>query len=252
MTNFKLIIEYDGSKYHGWQRQAHEPTIQSELETAIQIMVQQPVTLIASGRTDAGVHARGQVAHFHCQTRLSPAQLHRGLNSLLPDDIVIRECVDAPDSFHARYDARGKIYHYHILNNTIPISIGRQYIWHIERPLDAGQMALGIKALIGTHDFKAFESTGSTRDHSIRTIFDATIHVERDRRMIIEIFGNGFLRCMVRNIVGTLVDVGTGRLQPDRIEHILKSRNRQQAGTTAPPHGLFLMQVLYDPNQQYG
>jgi tRNA pseudouridine38-40 synthase len=246
MTNFRLTIEYDGSGYHGWQRQADAATIQSEIETAIQILVQKPITLIASGRTDSGVHARGQVAHFHCQTRLPPAQLQRGLNSLLPDDIVIRECAEAPDSFHARYDARGKIYHYHILNDPVPIALGRQYVWHIERHLNTDHMVLGLKTLVGTHDFKAFESTGSTRTHTIRTIFDATIRIENGGKLVIEVLGNGFLRCMVRNIVGTLVDVGTGRFQPDRIEEILLSEDRRQAGTTAPAHGLFLMKVLYD------
>lgn len=243
--NFKLILEYDGTLYHGWQRQKNDRTIQGEIEKALFKMTGQNIVLIGSGRTDAGVHALGQVAHFHCPTELQPEIFQKGLNSLLPNDIVIKECSHVHETFHARYDAKNKTYNYKILNRIIPVAVCRQYAWHISRKLNIEAMQSAFSYTIGTHDFKAFEGIGSPRSHSIRCIMQAKIIRKDQGYLIIEIQADGFLRYMVRNIVGTLVDVGLNKITPLDFKEILLSKNRNQAGATAPAHGLFLLQVGY-------
>ncbi|MBI9086604.1 MAG: tRNA pseudouridine(38-40) synthase TruA [Desulfobacterales bacterium] len=243
---FKIIVEYDGSAYHGWQRQKTDPSVQEAIETALATITGTRLTLTGSGRTDAGVHALGQAAHFSCDTRMKAGELHKGLNSLLPEDIVIRDCRQVPESFHARFDVRRKTYQYRILNRPLPAAIGRQYLWQIRRPLDADAMSRGLAYIVGTHDFKAFEGTGSPRAHTEREIFRAEIEKEPEGVLAINIEGNGFLRFMVRNIVGTLVDVGTGKRMPEDIQRILASKDRSRAGATAPPQGLFLVRVDYE------
>jgi len=245
MTNFKLTIEYDGSACHGWQRQKHERTVQGDIEKALMTMTGRKVTLNGSGRTDAGVHAFGQVANFHCDTRLTPEIFQKGLNSLLNDDIVIRECQFADEKFHARYDAKNKTYHYRILNRLIPAAIRRQYAWFIRQKLDTAAMTSAIPHIIGTYDFKAFEGTGSPRSHTTRSVLNAEFVEQEGGYLLFEIKADGFLRYMVRNIVGTLADVGRCRITADDFKQILLSKDRHQAGTTAPPHGLFLMHVKY-------
>ena len=243
---FKLTIEYDGSNYHGWQRQLNQRTIQGEIEKALETITGRQIPLIGSGRTDAGVHALGQTASFRCRTRLDPAIFQRALNSLLSSDIVIRACEAAAASFHARFDARAKTYQYRILNRSLPSAVGRQYAWFIRQPLDLAAMRAATRYLIGTHDFKAFEGAGSPRVHTIRKIFQADLTQTATGRLVFEIRSNGFLRFMVRNIVGTLAEVGSGRLSPDDVPRIMASRDRSRAGATAPPHGLFLVEVCYD------
>ncbi len=241
--NFKLTIEYDGSGYHGWQRQKNARTIQGEIEKALQTMTGSEISLAGSGRTDAGVHAYGQTANFRCETRLTPEIFQRGLNSLLAADIVICECCQVDDSFHARFDAKRKTYNYRILNSQIPAAIGRGYSWFIRRQLDHEAMQQAAARLVGTHDFKAFEGVGSPRSHTERTVFHCGFSGQD--LLVFEIEANGFLRYMVRNIVGTLAEVGLGKIAPENIEEILVSKDRFQAGATAPPHGLFLMNVEY-------
>ena len=243
--NFKIIIEYDGSAYHGWQRQKRDRTIQQEIETALITMVGQRVVLHGSGRTDAGVHAYGQVANFCCETDLTPEIFQKGLGSLLPEDIVIRDCRTVAQSFHARYDVKSKIYQYKILNRMVPAAIGRQYAWYIRRKLDTGAMRSALAHIAGTHDFKAFEGTGSPRPHTIRNVLAAELSENTDGRVIFKIEADGFLRFMVRNIVGTLVDVGLAKITPDEFKKVLEPRDRRNAGATAPPQGLFLMEVKY-------
>ena len=242
---FKLVIEYDGSAFHGWQRQTKDRTVQETIEKALSVMTREKVTLIGSGRTDAGVHAIGQSAGFTTRSRLDARTFFKGLNSLLPDDVVVRKCDPMPDSFHARFDVRSKHYRYHILNRRIAPAIGRQFVWHIRKPLDTAAMMQAAGTLLGTHDFKAFEGAGSPRDHSIRTVTDSTIRVAGDGNLTYDIRANGFLRFMVRNIVGTLVEVGLGRLDKQAVGAILQSKDRSRAGATAPPQGLFLMDVTY-------
>jgi len=244
--NFKLIIEYDGSRYHGWQRQKEDRSIQGEIEKALKAITARSVTLIGSGRTDAGVHAQGQVANFKCDTRLEPAALKNALNSLLEDDIVITGCEAVSSSFHARYDAKSKVYHYRILNRPIPAAIGRQYSWFIRKALNHEAMRAAIALIIGSHDFKAFEGTGSARQHTTRHIYSAELSDQDDGLLVFKIEADGFLRYMVRNIVGTLVDVGLEKLTLHDFKRILDSQDRSQAGATAPAQGLTLIKVNYE------
>lgn len=245
VKNFKMIIEYDGTDYHGWQRQRQDRTIQGEIEQAILLMTAEQVRLYASGRTDAGVHACGQTANFCCETELTPEAIQKGLNSILPSDIVIQDCRSVHESFHARYDARSKIYHYKILNRSLPAAIGRQYALFVRRKLDTAAMRQAITHILGSHDFKAFEGTGSPRSHTIRNVMAADLIEKADGRLIFKIEADGFLRFMVRNIVGTLLDVGLGKISTEEFKKILESRDRSRAGATAPAHGLFLMEVKY-------
>lgn len=244
--NFKLIIEYDGSGYSGWQRQKDPNTIQGAIEQAIHRLTGNSITLIGSGRTDAGVHALGQAANFHADTRLTAEDIGRALNSLLPGDIVILSCTEMPESFHARFDAVSKLYRYRFLNRPLPPAIGRQYAWHVKKKLDIDAMRAALVYLQGTHDFKAFEGAGSPQVHSVRQVLKAELF-QRDRCEIdFEIEANGFLRHMVRNIVGTLVDVGRAKISPSVFKTIRDTADRSKAGVTAPPHGLFLVRVNYD------
>lgn len=245
LSNFKLIIEYDGTGYHGWQRQKSDRSIQGEIEQALSTMTGGPVTLIGSGRTDAGVHALGQVANFLCETKLSPEVFQKGLNRLLPEDIVIKDCHRVDRSFHARYDAKSKTYYYRIWNCELPMAIGRHYAWYIRRKLDTAAMRSVLTHLIGTHDFKAFEGTGSPQSHTIRQVTTADLVESEDGFLIFTIEADGFLRYMVRNIVGTLVDVGLGKITTEAFREILASKDRSNASATAPAHGLFLMEVKY-------
>ncbi|MFH0730882.1 MAG: tRNA pseudouridine(38-40) synthase TruA [Pseudomonadota bacterium] len=244
--NFKLIIEYDGTAYHGWQRQKADVTIQSEIEVAVRKLTGKQISLIGSGRTDAGVHAKGQVANLHCETGLSPDTLQRGLNALLPKDIVILDCRHVSEGFHARFDAKNKTYRYSILNRLTPAAIGRQYVWHIQQPLNCDAMRSGLRHIVGMHDFKAFEGAGSPRAHTVRNIIRADLLDRENGRLDFFFTANGFLKHMVRNIVGTLVEVGRGKTGPEGIGEILKAGDRSLAGATAPGHGLCLMRVSYD------
>jgi len=245
LKNFKLTIEYDGTAYHGWQRQKQDRTIQGEIEKAIMTMTGKRVALIGSGRTDAGVHAFGQVANFHCETNLIPKTLQTGMNSLLDGDIVITACSWVDAHFHARYDAKSKTYSYRILNRREPAAICRQYAWFIRNTLDVDAIQEAIFHIVGKHDFKAFEGAGSPRSTTTRQIMHAELVRQEQGYLIFNFKGDGFLKFMVRNIIGTLVEVGNGKITLNGFKQILLSRDRNQAGATAPPHGLFLMHVGY-------
>ena len=242
---FKLVIEYDGSCFHGWQRQKNDRTVQETIETALAVMTRESVTLIGSGRTDAGVHALGQTASFTTASRLDAEALFNGLNSLLPGDVAIRSCQHMPDDFHARFAVISKQYRYHILNTPIAPAIGRQFVWHIRKPLDIAAMKMAAACLTGTHDFKAFEGTGSPRAHTVRQVNASILKDNGSGNLTYDIEANGFLRFMVRNIVGTLVEVGLGKIPTEDVAAILASKDRSRAGATAPPHGLFLVEVKY-------
>jgi tRNA pseudouridine38-40 synthase len=245
IKNFKLIIEYDGTNYSGWQRQKYDRTIQGEIEIALMKMTHQNITVIGSGRTDAGVHALGQTANFKCDTRLTSEVFQKGLNSLLSRDIVIKCCEPADIQFHARFDAKSKVYRYQILNHHLPTAIARQYVWQICRSLDIPAMVQASRYFLGTHDFKAFEGSGSPRAHTVRNITMAQLSMDHSGKITFEIEANGFLRFMVRNIVGTLIDVGLGKLSVEDIPEIFHSRDRSRASATAPAQGLFLVSVTY-------
>lgn len=244
--NFKLTLEYDGAGYQGWQRQKNGPTVQGALENALARMTGQSLSLIGSGRTDSGVHALGQVANFICETRLGPREFQNGLNSLLQPDIAVVDCAAVPLDFHARFDAKGKLYAYHLLNRPIRVPVGRQYHWHIKPALDIQAMRSALAYIRGRHDFKAFEGAGSPRSHTVRTVVHAELIPCGDRMYRFEIEADGFLRYMVRNIVGTLVELGKGKISPREFNAILGSRNRDRAGPTAPAQGLFLVRVFYE------
>ncbi len=247
MRNFRLTIEYDGTRYSGWQRQAEEPTVQAEIEKALATMTRTAVVLLGAGRTDAGVHALGQVANFRLDTRLAPDQILKGLNSLLPPDIAILECRQVPEDFHARFSAKSKTYRYRVLNREVRNAVDRHTCWFIHSPLDLPAMQAAARSVIGRRDFKAFESTGSPRAHTVRHVTAAEwVHDLNSGFFIFQIVADGFLRCMVRNIVGTLVAVGRGKIEPTRMAAILDSRDRRQAGPTAPARGLFLVEVRYE------
>ena len=245
MENFRIIVEYDGTAYHGWQRQKADRTIQGEIEKALTTMTGKPVSLAGSGRTDAGVHAIGQTASFSSDAGLSPDIYLKGLNSLLPDDILIRVCESMDPAFHARYDARSKLYQYRILNRDMPSILERHYVWHIRQRLSLKAMQKATTYFVGEHDFKAFEGTGSPRTSTVRHVIRAGMRQTRDNQILFDIEADGFLRYMVRNIVGTLVDVGKGRILGEDVKEILLSGDRSLAGATAPAKGLFIMQVNY-------
>jgi tRNA pseudouridine38-40 synthase len=243
--NLKLTIAYEGAAYKGWQIQrAGVPTVQETLQRAIQQIVRQPVWVIGAGRTDSGVHALGQVAHCHTSSRLPAAKLLRAFNAVLPDDIVVRQVEDVPLDFHARHQARGKLYRYRIQTGRTPDLFERRSSWFVARSLDVEAMQDAGDYLVGRHDFASFERESRPDRSSVRTIF--RVEVARQGHIIrCDVEGDGFLYNMVRAIAGTLVDVGTGKRFPLQVREILEARDRRAAGPTAPPHGLFLCWVKY-------
>ncbi len=245
MQNFKLVIEYDGTRFFGWQRQADKPTIQAALESVLSIILNQEIRIHGSGRTDAGVHARGQVAHFHADTRLTPEAIKKGVNSMMRHPVVVMACDTVPQDFHAQYWVKSKEYRYYILNRREPSAIGSDYVWHVNRPLDMDAMNKCAEHLVGAHDFKAFENTGSPRSSTVRQVFEATWQKDGENILVFRISASGFLKNMVRNIVGTLKDAGAGKLSEQQFCQVLSSCDRTLAGATAPARGLFLHQVIY-------
>ncbi|MEX2092968.1 MAG: tRNA pseudouridine(38-40) synthase TruA [Pirellulales bacterium] len=240
----KLTVAYDGTAYAGWQMQPTEPTVQATIETAWHEITREELRVTAAGRTDAGVHALGQVVGLATETQLSAADLHRGLNALLPEDVAVVAVEEARKGFHATYDAVRKTYRYQIHNGRTPDVFNRLYAWHYPQPLDAEKMHAAAQALVGQHDFSSFESAGSERPDSVRTLFE--LSVSRDaERITVEVTGDGFLYNMVRAIVGTLVEVGKGSRDATWPAQVLAACDRSTAGQTAPPQGLFLVRVEY-------
>jgi tRNA pseudouridine38-40 synthase len=246
MRNFKLIVEYDGAAYCGWQRQKNGVSIQQILDEAIALIVCEKVTLIGSGRTDAGVHAINQVANFKSSTVLPAEKIFRGVNSVLPQDIVVKSLNEVHVDFHAQRDVQSKIYVYRICNQRLRPVLGRNYFWFIRFPLDLEMMGKAAKYLIGTHDFSCFCATGSDVKDRVRTIIGIDIKSGADGLIEITVEARGFLKYMVRNIVGTLVEVARGKRNPQDMKEIIDSRNRDIAGVTAPACGLFLKEVKYE------
>ncbi len=245
MRTFKLIIEYDGTQYKGWQVQPGRPTIQGVIQETLERLTGKPLSLIGSGRTDAGVHAVAQAAHFKAETRMDVPSIQRALNSLLPPDIVIKEIEEVDDSFHARRQTRCKLYEYRILNRGLRSAFHRGYAWHIPYPLDLGRMEEATEFLLGEHDFSSFRSAGSSTKSPVRRVIRAEWKRGRDGLVRFEIEGSGFLKQMVRSLVGTLVEVGRGKITPEEFRRILASKDRTKAGPTAPARGLFLKEVKY-------
>lgn len=245
-----MTVEYDGADFHGWQRQASDRTVQGELEKALAVLTREPVAVAGSGRTDAGVHAIAQVASFRSGTHLAPETIRNALDSLTGDDLVVHEVREAAPDFHARFNAREKTYEYRILNRERPSALERRYRWWVRRPLDIGAMEAALGCLRGIHDFRSFEGAGSPRSHTVRTLREAALQSEGEGRLTLRLTADGFLRYMVRNIVGTVVDVGMGKRAPGDIPDLLAARDRSAAGATAPAHGLFLVHVEYEEEER--
>jgi tRNA pseudouridine38-40 synthase len=244
MRNIKLTIEYDGTAYHGWQFQPNLETIQGTIEAKLAQITGESVRLVASGRTDTGVHALGQVASFKTHSSLDVQSFLRALNSLLPEDIRIKGVEEIEGRFHARFSAKGKIYEYRILNGELPSPFHRHHAWFVPGRLDLESMREAALKLKGPHDFSSFCSAGSDSSGPIREIYDIDVEV-RGNLVVIQVEANAFLKQMVRNIVGGLVEVGKGKLTPSQFGDILEARDRRKAGMPAPPQGLFLVKVNY-------
>ncbi len=244
--NIKLVICYDGTNYHGWQIQKNKATIQGIIESKLKFIIGEQIRIIGSGRTDAGVHAISQVANFKTYSEIEPFNLKKALNSLLPEDIYIKNAEYISLDFHARYCAISKTYEYRILNRKEPDIFNRRYQWHIMPYLDIEKMREALYLIIGTHDFSSFKSSGSSVSNPIRTVFKAEISSHDSNSIIkISIEANGFLRHMVRNIVGTIVEVGYGKIDINDFKKIFFSCDRKLAGKKAPASGLFLQKVKY-------
>ncbi|MFA5321732.1 MAG: tRNA pseudouridine(38-40) synthase TruA [Smithella sp.] len=245
MRNFKMTVEYDGSAYCGWQRQENGMSIQQLLEEAIKLITGQKVSVIGSGRTDAGVHALNQVGSFKCSTKLPVNKIFMGMNSVLPPDIVVKKLEEMPDGFNALRDVKSKIYVYKICNQRLRPVLVRNYSWHVRYPLDIGKMKKAAKYLYGTHDFSCFCATRTDVKSRVRTIVEVELKTGDEGLIEIKVESHGFLKYMVRNIIGTLVEVGRGKREPEEMKIIIESKNRNTAGVTAPACGLFLKEVKY-------
>jgi tRNA pseudouridine38-40 synthase len=240
-----MVIEYDGTDYNGWQVQPDRPSIQGALEQAIRTITGETVRVEGAGRTDAGVHARGQVAAFSLAKEPELSPLQRGLNALCGPGIVVREIAPAPDGFDPRREARRRTYEYAIDNGPWPSPFRRRYAWHVYRPLDRTAMADAAAALVGEHDFSAFQAADCDADNPIRRLFTSVVEGESGD-LVYRVTATAFLRHMVRTIVGTLVEVGHGDRSVEDFARLLGERDRRRAGATAPPQGLCLVRVEYD------
>jgi tRNA pseudouridine38-40 synthase len=245
MRNIRLILSYDGTDFHGWQRQPDLRTVQQTLEEVLGELTGVVPTCHASGRTDAGVHALGQVVHFLTASRHPPEVFVRGGNALLPADVRVLAAEEVPQAFHATLDARSKRYRYVIDNGRLADPFRRRYAWHVFHRLDVEAMHRAAQALRGRHDFRSFETNWPNRTSSVRTIFDVGVAREGDV-VTVEVEADGFLYNMVRSIAGTLVLVGAGKRPGAWVAEALAAESRAEAGPTAPPQGLFLLHVRYD------
>ena len=243
---YALGIEYDGAGFCGWQRQSHSPSVQQSIEKAIAVVANHPVTVICAGRTDTGVHARGQVVHFDSLSERSERQWVLGINSNLPDAVRVLWVRGVDDNFHARFGALSRSYQYTIMNRRVRPAIGFSYYGWCREALDAGRMNEVAQVLQGRHDFSAFRSTGCSAQHAVREV--TLINVSRQGEVVkIDITANAFLYHMVRNIVGSLIQVGKGEKSGQWFEKVFYGQDRKLAGVTAEPHGLCFMNVRYDP-----
>lgn len=253
MRNFKIVLAYDGTDYVGWQRQPNGMSIQALVEEALAPIEGGPVTVAGAGRTDAGVHALGQAASVALTTSIEATALERALNATLPPDVRVREVTTVPPDFHARFSAKSKVYRYQIRQAPSAGPFEHRHVWHVPQALDVRAMAEAARALGGRHDFSAFQGSGSDVARTERTVMEigvcetpaAAETAVQGRLVAIEIEADGFLRHMVRNIAGTLVEVGLGRRPAADVAATLEACDRRRAGPTAPAQGLFLVRVRY-------
>jgi tRNA pseudouridine38-40 synthase len=245
MRNIKVVLEYDGTNYAGWQRQKNALSIQQVVEEALYKLTREKITVIGAGRTDSGVHARGQVANFFTASRIPAERFSFALNSVLPPDIRVLESQEVSHEFHARYSAKAKQYRYSICMRPHAPAIARNYYYHVPDILDVDAMNVATQYIIGTHDFKAFQSAGSSVKNTVRTVYEAYWVWEPPCYLYFNIKGNGFLYNMVRILVGTFIEIGRHRMLESDIKRILESGDRDKAGPTAPAHGLCLERVYY-------
>ncbi len=244
MTNIRLVIEYDGTRYAGWQFQPNGLAVQQVVEENLFRLLGHRVRLVSSGRTDAGVHARGMVVNFHSERPLPLTAYREGLNGLLPPDIAVREAAVAAAGFHARFDAKGKWYRYTLYRRPVRSPLHARFSWHLRGALDEALMAEAARCFVGAHDFAAFRTSGCSARTTVREIFSVEL-VRQHELLFVDVRGSGFLRNMVRVMVGTLVEVGLGKRSPGEVAALLRSPARGQAGRTAPAQGLCLMEVWY-------
>lgn len=245
MKTIRLTIEYDGTAYVGWQIQANGTAVQQVLEEALTKILGHSVRITSSGRTDAGVHARGMVAHFRTERELPMSAYREGLNGLLPADIAVRAAVEAADDFHARFDARGKWYRYSLHTAPVRSPLAARFSWYVPRPLDEERMRQGAEMLVGRHDFAAFRTSGCDALTTVREM--RSVELVREGELLhIDVRGTAFLRNMVRIMAGTLVEIGWGKLSLDELAGLLRGEPGLRSGRTAPPQGLCLMEVRYE------
>jgi tRNA pseudouridine38-40 synthase len=247
MPVVRLVIEYDGTRYVGWQVQPNGPSIQAEVERAHATLRKAPVRVTAAGRTDAGVHALGQVLSFAEERPLPMEAYRKGMNALLPDDIAVREAGLEPDGFDARRSAAGKRYRYRIENGPTRAPLSRRVAWQQFRPLDVAAMRAAAAHLVGRHDFAAFQASDCACEHAVRHLTRLDVLGEPGGRIDFVVEATAFVKHMVRNLVGTLVEVGLGRRSPESMTALLASGDRTRAGPTAPPQGLCMEEVFYPP-----
>jgi tRNA pseudouridine38-40 synthase len=242
--HFRLIVEYDGTEFHGWQVQPGERTVQGTIEDALGRLLGHAVRVAAAGRTDAGVHASGQVVCFHTERELDSTTIARALNALTPRDISVLGAEVVPHDFDPRRAARCRRYVYRVWNRKVPSPFWRRFAWHVTHPLAVEPMAAAAAMLVGEHDFTSFRAAGCDAAHPVRRVLRSDVSVQADL-ICYQIEATAFLRHMVRNIVGTLVEIGSGRRSPGEMEALLAARDRTLAGVTAPAHGLCLVAVDY-------
>jgi tRNA pseudouridine38-40 synthase len=245
IRNVKMVLEYDGTNYCGFQTQKNGVTIQSVLEKSFAKILGKRVPIIASGRTDAGVHAVGHVFNIKAEFPMDDGRLLMGINSILPGDIAVKSVKTVDKSFHARRDAKWKRYRYVIINSKVPSPLQARTSWRVPVPLDVKKMRDAAKTLVGEHDFRSFMGKRSSVKTTVRNIISLTVK-KTGARIVVDVTANGFLKYMVRIIVGTLVEVGKGSLLPGGVKKVLAGKERANAGPTAPPHGLCLVEVGYE------
>ena len=244
LQKYRAVVDYLGTRYAGWQCQPDRTTVQSKIQEALGKLNREPVNVIASGRTDAGVHARGQVVHFRQKRRMEPKTLRRALNAMLPPDIRIRSAKMASPTFHAQKDAVRKRYEYRLFTGPVLSPFSSETVYHLLRQVSFERMTESAPLLEGTHDFSGFAASSSRVKNATRTIFLSRLR-RRGNHLVYRVEGSGFLQHMVRNIVGTLIEIGRARRPVDDLTRVLESRDRRNAGPTAPPQGLCLMRVWY-------